>query len=64
MEYKGKKIGDVSTLATILLEDYSVAVVPCTDFGFSDHIRLSYAISQEQIKKGIDRIEAFLNELK
>lgn len=64
LEYKGKKVGDVSNLASILLEDYSVAVVPCTDFGFSDHIRLSYAISKEQIKKGIDRIEAFLKELK
>lgn len=64
LEYKGEKVGDVSNLASILLEDYSVAVVPCTDFGFSDHIRLSYAISKEQIKKGIDRIEAFLKELK
>lgn len=64
MEYKGKKVGSVSNLASILLEDYSVAVIPCTDFGFPDHIRLSYAISMEQIKKGIDRIESFLKELK
>ena len=64
MEYKGKKVGDVSRLASILLEDYSVAVVPCTDFGFPGYIRLSYAISKEQIKKGIDRIEQFLNDLK
>lgn len=64
MEYKGKKVGDITTLASILLEDYSVAVIPCTDFGFDDHIRLSYAISQEQIKKGMDRIESFLKELK
>lgn len=62
-EYQGKKIGDVNALATILLEDYSVAVVPCTDFGFSGYIRLSYAISMEQIGKGIDQIEAFLKEL-
>ena len=64
MEYKGEKVGDVSRLASILLEDYSVAVVPCTDFGFPGYIRLSYAISKEQIKKGIDRIEQFLNDLK
>lgn len=64
MEYKGEKVGDVSRLAAILLEDYSVAVVPCTDFGFPGYIRLSYAISKEQIKKGIDRIEKFLNDLK
>lgn len=62
-EYQGKKIGDVNTLATILLEDYSVAVVPCTDFGFSGYIRLSYAISMKQIGKGIDQIETFLKEL-
>ena len=64
MEYKGEKVGDVSRLAAILLEDYRVAVVPCTDFGFPGYIRLSYAISKEQIKKGIDRIEKFLNDLK
>lgn len=63
-EYKGEKVGDVSRLATILLEDYSVAVIPCTDFGFSGYIRLSYAISKEQIGKGVDRIEAFLKDLK
>lgn len=62
-EYKGEKIGDVSNLAGVLLEDYSVAVIPCTDFGFPGYIRLSYAISKEQIAKGIDRIESFLKEL-
>ena len=62
MEYKGEKVGDVSRLAAILLEDYSVAVVPSK--GCKGYIRLSYAISKEQIKKGIDRIEKFLNDLK
>lgn len=61
--YKGQKIGNVDTLAKILLEDYQVAVISCDDFGFADHIRLSYAISLESIKKGLDRIEAFVNEL-
>lgn len=63
MSYKGKPVGDTSNLADILLEDYSVAVVPCADFGFPNHIRLSYAISKEQIGKGMDRIESFLGEL-
>ncbi|CRZ34288.1 L-aspartate aminotransferase [Herbinix hemicellulosilytica] len=61
--YKGQKIGSVDTMASILLEDYKVAVIPCNDFGFDDHIRLSYAISIEQIKKGMDRIENFLEDL-
>lgn len=62
-EYKQEKIANVSRLAQILIEDYNVAVIPCEDFGFADHIRLSYAISIEQIEKGLDRIEAFLNKL-
>lgn len=61
--YKGQKVGDVDNLAKILLEDYQVAVISCDDFGFNDHIRLSYAVSLETIKKGLDRIEAFLKEL-
>lgn len=62
-EYKGAKVGDVGNLAKILIEDFNVAVIPCADFGFDDHIRLSYAISMEQIQKGLDRIEAFIEQL-
>ncbi len=62
-EYKGEKIGTTVKLAEILLNDYSVAVIPCVDFGFPNHIRLSYAISKEQIEKGLDRIENFLKTL-
>ncbi len=62
--YKGEKIADVSKLAKILIEDYMTAVIPCADFGFDDHIRLSYAISMEQIKKGLDRIEQFIKDVK
>ena len=61
--YKGEKIADVGKLAKILIEDYMTAVIPCADFGFDDHIRLSYAISMEQIKKGLDRIEQFIKDL-
>lgn len=61
--YKGQKIENVDKLAGILIEDYQVAVVSCDDFGFNDHIRLSYAISLEEIAKGLDRIEAFLKDL-
>ncbi|HHT97091.1 MAG TPA: pyridoxal phosphate-dependent aminotransferase [Clostridiales bacterium] len=61
--YKDRIIADVDVLAEILIEEYNVAVVTCTDFGFPDHIRLSYAISIENIKKGLDRIETFINEI-
>jgi len=44
-----------------LLSQVHVAVVPGNDFGFDDHVRLSFATSIEQIDKGVDRIEAFVN---
>lgn len=62
-KYKGEKIETAAKLADILLGDYSVAVIPCADFGFPKHIRLSYAISKEQIEKGLDRIENLLNSI-
>lgn len=61
--YNGKKIGDVFGLADILLNEFNVAVIPCKDFGFETHIRLSYATSMENITKGLDRIEKLLGEL-
>ncbi len=62
--HKGETVGTVAKMAEILINEYNTAVVPCTDFGFDDHLRLSYAISMEQIEKGLDRIEKFLKELK
>lgn len=61
--YKGEKVGSVERMAEILIEDYKTAVVPCADFGFPNHLRLSYAIAIEQIKKGLKRIDNFLKDL-
>ena len=63
LKYGGEKLDSISRLADALLEDYAVAVVPCTDFGCPNHIRLSYAISMEQIEKGLSRIAEFLGTL-
>ncbi len=46
-----------------LLEEAKVAVVPGRDFGADKNVRLSYACSMENIKKGLDRIEKFCNSL-
>lgn len=61
--YKGTKIESVPQMADILINEYNTAIVPCADFGFPDCFRLSYAISIEQIEKGLDRIEKFIGEL-
>ncbi len=45
--------------AARLLEEERVAVVPGIAFGSDDNVRISYAISMEQIIKGLDRIEHF-----
>lgn len=61
--YQREPITTMNQFAKILLEDFAVAVVPCADFGFSDHFRLSYAISMSSIEKGMDRLEKFLNQV-
>ncbi len=63
MKYKGEVVGTTERLTEILLEEKEVAVVPCADFGFPNHIRLSYAISMKNIEKGLDRLESFTKEL-
>lgn len=61
--YKGELIQSAGKLAEILINEYKVAVVPCADFGSPNYIRLSYAISIEEIEKGIDRIQNFIEDL-
>lgn len=46
-----------------LLQKKKVAAVPGIAFGADDYIRISYATSMENIKKGLDRIEEFAREL-
>ncbi|MCF0143379.1 MAG: pyridoxal phosphate-dependent aminotransferase [Parasporobacterium sp.] len=62
-KYKGKAINSAADFASMLLEDYYVAVVPCDDFGYTDHFRMSYATSMENIKNGMDRIAQMISEL-
>lgn len=62
-EYKGEKVSTSTNMAKILIDAFNVAVIPCPDFGAPEYIRLSYAISIEQIEKGLNRIEDFLNKL-
>ena len=59
----GITILDADVFAKAMLEKVNVAVVPCTGFGVIGYIRLSYAIKLENIKIGLDRIEAFLQKV-
>lgn len=51
---------NVDDFVTELLEKASVAVIPGSGFGSPDNIRLSYATSQEQLDKALDRIEEYM----
>jgi aspartate aminotransferase len=51
--------GDITTLCTRLLREASVVVVPGDAFGTSDHFRLSYAASMEDLARGIERLRSF-----
>ncbi len=57
---KQKLCRDAVEFASELLNEAHVAVVPGNDFGFNDHMRLSYATSMDNINKGIDRIATFV----
>ncbi len=50
-------------LAALLLDKHQVAVVPGSAFGAPGHLRLSFAISLEQIDKGVDRIAEMAKSL-
>jgi aspartate aminotransferase len=50
-------------VATFLLTDAQVAVVPGADFGSDAHVRLSYATSAALITEGLRRIDAAVSVL-
>lgn len=56
-------IADATALAGILLDEAHVAIVPGPAFGTEDHVRLSYATSQEQIDEGLRRMKDFFAKL-
>ena len=52
-----------TTLSSYLLEEANVAVVPGIGFGSDNYIRLSYATSDENIVKGLERIKGAVEKL-
>lgn len=56
----GVEIHDADDFANVFLKEGLVAVVPCTGFGAPHYVRWSFAVSMENIKEGLDRLENFL----
>lgn len=61
--HRSGPINTPTDLATFLLEEARVVVVPGEPFGSAAHIRLSYATSLDAIARGLDRIETALGSL-
>ena len=54
---------DSSNFANRLLDEAHVAVIPGAAFGRDDYMRISFTAGLEQLKKGLDRIEEWVNKL-
>lgn len=61
--HKGFKIATALDFADRLLSEKLVAVVPGEGFGIEGFARMSYATSQENIRKGMNLISEFVSEL-
>jgi aspartate aminotransferase len=46
-----------------LLHEAHIATVPGEGFGTNDHIRISYATSQKELDRGLDRLRKFVGSL-
>jgi aspartate aminotransferase len=63
-KHGGLEIRNSVDFTQFLLEEAKVAVVPGVEFGADNYIRISYATSMEEIKRGVDRIEKAVEKLK
>ena len=61
--HNGEKINDSFKLCDYILDVAKVVSVPGDGFGAPGHIRFSYAVDKDTIRKGIDRVVKALSEL-
>ncbi len=62
--YDGVPINSSLEFSEALLKHTLTAVVPGAAFGADDYVRLSYAVKDENIEKGLARIREFVQALK
>ena len=61
--FDGIEIKDSLEFAEVLLKNTLTAVIPGIAFGADDYVRLSYATSEQNIQKGMQRIKEFTTAL-
>jgi aspartate aminotransferase len=55
-KYRGEPVATTQRLAELLLEEFGVATVPGSAFGREGYLRLSFAISEADIHKAMERV--------
>ena len=55
-KYRGEPVGTTQRLAELLLEEFGVATVPGSAFGREGYVRLSFATSEADIRKAMERV--------
>ncbi|MDO5024954.1 MAG: pyridoxal phosphate-dependent aminotransferase [Trueperella sp.] len=60
-EINGRTAHTSAELATLILEEAEVAVVPGEAFGAPGYVRLSYALSDEDLETGLARVQQLIN---
>src|SRR3972149_2615403 len=61
---RGRKINSSTDLVGYLIREARVTAVPGADFGSDKHLRLSYCLSMEQIREGLERMGRALEQLR
>lgn len=61
--YIGGKVKDTTELVLYLIENAGVVTVPGDSFGTPGFIRISFAVSDENLKEGINRIKEALSKI-
>jgi aminotransferase len=54
---------DSATFCRRMISEAGLAATPGFCFGSDDHIRLTYCYSDDQLKEGLDRLQAFIGKL-
>ena len=54
---------DSMSFSTMLLEEYHVAMVPGEAFGTPGFLRLSYAVDEEDLKEGLEKLHSALTSI-
>jgi aspartate aminotransferase len=62
--YKGTPLTGSVQISDILLNDFRVAAMPGAPFGVEGYLRMSFATSREQLRKGLDRFKEFVTSVR